>query len=162
MHRLLSKSTLFCRISWVLRFLLVFVAWQGPIPYVHCHGTLANSSDQHSSWLTEHLHHHASVGTDASVNFGWHLHTSVPGSESDDSHEPKHKQDLPFLKFGATDALTDTVSRCSGSSDWAFNLAQPRCSELVVVKTLDRLHTHFFDSFAPTLPLPLRFSILRS
>ncbi|WP_261365427.1 hypothetical protein [Anatilimnocola floriformis] len=43
---------------------------------------------------------------------------------------------------------------------WTVTTGQIHSGHTLTVDLAD--HNHFFDSFAPTLPLPLRFSILRS
>lgn len=150
----------------VLRCLLLLAAWQGPVPWVHCHGTLAASSDGVSSWLAKHLQaYHPTTAPFSDACFGWHVHYGFPGAPSDDSDEPSPND---------RDCLPVSVSAQGLSASWLratvetpalaalpLDLHQDGVGLLVGSPTR-HLTSHFFDAFAPSLPLPLRFCVLRT
>lgn len=156
----LSRSP-FKPLGWVLRCLLVCAAWQGPVPYAHSHCSLVGSRDRQFSSSMEHLHHRATVGTDADAHSGWHLHVSLPVRKGTAPSDLQHEQEVPLLNFESSQSLTDPLVRSAQLISWLSAPAQQTC-RATIAPDVCIARTHFFDSFAPTLPLPLRFSILRS
>lgn len=143
------------------RCLLILAAWQGPIPWCHCHGTLANTSDSESTWLSDHLRsYHSAALAFLNVDFGWHMHVAFPEApgEDDGSTAPKRRELLP--QVDATTSLMESarllIELPAIDSAVVAQLAAP-CSGA----DAPDVSAHFFDSFAPSLPLPLRFCIAR-
>ena len=156
MRRLYVASTRWCAVS--LRVCVVLAAWQGPIPWFHSHGTLAQACDD--LWLIEHLRfYHSAAQTCPSECSGWHFHYGFPGSPADDSGPAPD---------GALHQATvmEAAARCSGLlSAWhAPPLAAIGTADDVVGSACgispEAIRFHFFDAFAPTLALPLRFCCL--
>ncbi len=155
------QPTSMSRLAVALRVCLLTAAWQGPIPWFHCHGTLANAPEAAKSWLAEHLkERHPSVTPYANVGFGWHFHCNFPGSPGDDPQQSPEdgRGYLPVLLSGdhadCSMRLVSGLSVLAGSAlldqtrvDCALQGGRPRS-------------TRFFDAFAPTLALPLRFGVL--
>jgi len=146
-----------------LRWLvMVLVALQGPIPWCHCHGTLANSPDSFS-WLGDHLQsYHVSVSPLANVVFDWHFHVEMPNSSSDD---PDQSSDLDRDRLpitSSTDRLSVQLADSARSTCQAVLVTDLKheCANALLVDSQNS--ANFFDAFAPTLPLPLRFCVLRS
>ncbi len=157
------KKTGFWRCTLSLRCLvLVLVALQGPIPWCHCHGTLANSPDSFS-WLGDHLRsHHVTVSPLANHFFGWHFHVDVSNSSGDNPDQPADQDRDRLPTTNSTDGLTVLLADNARSSPQAA-VVDDRSHECAVAMLVGLQNTaHFFDSFAPTLPLPLRFCVLRS
>lgn len=157
----LSRSP-FKPLGWVLRCLLVCAAWQGPIPYAHSHCSLAGVHGHHSCLSMEHLHHHATVGTDADAHSAWHLHVSLPVRKGTERSDLQHEQEVPLLNFESSQSLTDPLVRSAQLISWHSAPAPQTYREFIIPPDVCIARTHFFDSFAPTLPLPLRFSVIRS
>lgn len=157
-----SKKTGIGRWVQSLRWLLlVLVALQGPIPWCHCHGTLTNSPDSFS-WLGDHLRsHHVSVSPLANDSFGWHFHVDVPnsGDHPDRPAEPDRDR-LPTTN--STDGFSVLLADNARTTYQAVSVddLSHECAIAMLVGSQNT--AHFFDSFAPALPLPLRFCVLRS
>lgn len=141
-----------------LQWVLLFSAWQSPIPWCHCHGTLAAEEATDRCWLAEHLHaYHPQAGLFANVFFDLHFHADFPTEPGDDSHEstPRKPARLPApqIEFAAVSVPAPAIC------DVSF-LATDELSPSVVVAP-DGANT-FFERYAPNLALPLRFGVLRS
>lgn len=155
-RRLGNASPRWCAVG--LRICVVLAAWQGPIPWFHSHGTLAQATDD--LWLIKHLQtcHHA-TGTCSNEGLGWHFHCGFPGPPTDDSgpvsegvwHRAPVIVTAPFslgeLSMGQVSAaaIIDMVDANLGPCTGVW----PKTSPL-----------HFFEAFAPSLALPLRFCCL--
>lgn len=158
-----SKKTGIGRWVQSLRWLLlVLVVLQGPIPWCHCHGTLASAPGSFS-WLGDHLQsHHASVSPLASDSFGWHFHVDVPNSSGDNPDQPAEPDRDRSPTTNTTDGLSVLLA------DNALNTHQVALDDdlshkrAIAMLVGSQNTAHFFDSFAPTLPLPLRFCVMRS
>lgn len=166
MTRLLTcapKKPGLCRWILSLRWLvLVLVALQGPIPWCHCHSTLANSPDSFS-WLGDHLRsHHVSVSPVANHFFGWHFHVDLSNSSSENPDQPANQDRDRLPTANTTDGLTVLLADNAGSEHQTVLVDDRsyKCVHAMLVGSQNA--AHFFDSFAPTLPLPLRFCVMRS
>lgn len=148
-------------LSLAVRCLLALAAWQGPIPWCHCHGTLVHANDADASWLSEHLQsYHTAALALLNVDFGWHFHVAFPDApgQDDDSSAPKRRELLP--QIDATTSLLESsrlfVEIPAIDSAILVQVIAPRCSGDAL-----SMSAHFFDGFAPSLPLPLRFCVSR-
>jgi hypothetical protein len=148
----------------VLRCLLCMAAWQGPIPWVHCHSTQADSSSEASSWLVAHLRlHHPTVDSHAHGFLPWHLHAEPPGCLPDDPSQPRVPRPERLLIASLGDAIASSLERSTGmSGPVAVPLALPQGSLLAAAGSNQTpCSGHFFDAFAVALSLPLRFGVAR-
>jgi hypothetical protein len=144
---------------------MLLAAWQGPMPWLHRHGTLADSDLSRAPlWLARHLQtYHASVSPFAGVFFGWHLHALFPGTSTDDPDQPQRTEQFRLPATSGAEAWADQLA--SSGSGLSMSLAAqiefqqrgpagpggPESSPA----------GHFFERFAPSLPLPLRFCVAR-
>lgn len=158
MHQLKCKRSTFTVVS---RCLLLIAAWQGPIPWCHCHGTLANTAQASSTWLAEHLiSYHSTALAFLNVDFGWHFHVAFPSKPGDDdgSSPMQHRELLP--QTNSSTMLVDCARQLAEiASVEAVPFSQIASARLEA--NAPTLSAHFFDGFAPSLPLPLRFCIAR-
>lgn len=157
MHQLTCKRPVF---TLVTRCLLLVAAWQGPIPWCHCHGTLANAAHSDTTWLAEHLSsYHSAMLAYLDVDFGWHFHVAFPAEpgSSDGSKPSTHRELLPQSHDST---LTDCARQLAEISTVNAVVA-PSIASIRFEATAPTLSAHFFDGFAPSLPLPLRFCIAR-
>ncbi len=143
------------RISVCFRILLLLAVWTGPIPYCHCHGTMIGVDANCPSWLLNHLQaFHADSPLRTDVSLGWHLHFSTP-ENSEDGESTWAK----WLSFSGTPSA---VSACLQDLRLADRLILPlwnvtcRNSQPIASRV-----AFFFESFAPSLPLPLRLGVIR-
>jgi len=155
-------------LSLLLRLVLLIAAWQGPIPWCHSHAPQATAET--GTWLAEHLQSHHQESPDSRQGsrgnglLGWHFHADFPTRPTGDE-APTPGQ--PPAEFPASSVGGLRVADWHGGdrqlalSQWLLP-AKP-CS--VFSSTIERALTcapgSFFDGYAATLPLPLRFSILR-
>lgn len=141
--------------SLLLRMVLVLAVWTGPVPYCHCHGTLNDPAAQSFNWLGKHLQ--AYHGTDvlfADIEFGWHLHLPDPSEEEEEQSEwlawsSGAQKVVSHCRTNRTDGLWGSL--------WPL---MPRQTFAPATAAESRTRS-FFATFAPTLPLPLRFGISR-
>lgn len=145
----------------VARCLLLVAAWQGPIPWCHCHGTLANTAESASTSLAEHLNsYHSTALAFLNVDFGWHFHATFPAEPGDDdgSAPTRHRELLPQPNDSAM--LVDCARQLAEIAPIdAVPVSQLASTRLEA--DAPTLSAHFFDGFAPSLPLPLRFCVAR-
>jgi hypothetical protein len=152
---------------WLRAVLVLWVAWQGPLPWCHVHGSLASAaSGQRTTpsqiWLAEHLRsHHGAIDPSVCQSFPLHFHFDFPASSGDPDQSTNHQ--TPRLPPGDSQLAHQT----------AFNRLAPTplavtpgcdlaCLALVAAKQDGAPETlHFFDRFAPSLALPLRFCVIR-
>lgn len=142
------------RLSHLLRLVLVLAVWTGPVPYCHCHGTLNDASAQSFDWLGRHLQ--AYHGTDdlfAEIDFGWHLHLPDPVEEDTDQQE--------WLScWDSSKTISSTGQVCLGGHGYAVAIRSAYSPTFGAMTAVGNSRS-FFSSFAPTLPLPLRFGVIR-
>ena len=165
-HQTKSKSQSFTgasRWSVALRLFMLLAAWSGPMPWCHCHGTLSDADLASApAWLAKHLQsYHGSVSPVASIFFGWHMHAVYPGTSTDDPDQPKRAEQ--FRLPAAGESLADHLNRPADA--WSVSIAPQIEHPAGRLFGLGELQQHcaasFFDRFAPTLPLPLRFCVAR-
>lgn len=149
------------RAATILRCLLVTAAWQAPLPFLHCHGTLATSTVAGSPWLAEHLRtHHADVDPHSPHLFGWHLHFGVPESDDTpaDAPVPRRCHLVVATSFASGDAVGGLAgTTADGTRDVAL-LAPPSPSS----RAASAFRRVGVDADgAPTVPLTLRYCSLR-
>jgi hypothetical protein len=157
MHQLKCKRPFF---RLVARCLLSAAAWQGPIPWCHCHRTLANTAQSASTWLAEHFNsYHSAALAYLNVDLGWHFHVAFPSDHGGNkSSKPSpHRELLPQSK---DPTLTDCARQLAEISP-VNAVVMPSTASTRLEATAPTLSAHFFDGFAPSLPLPLRFCIAR-
>lgn len=142
----------------MLRCFVMFAVWTGPIPYLHCHGALDSASEAGLVQLAKHLSRYHKCDRDClSKNYDWHFHLAVPTSGEDDSVPPTQ---LLSANGGST-----AIS--SIGADWQRDrLLLPNFlvgAGFVETPVPGRQHLSrsFYDSYARTLPLPMRFSVVR-
>jgi hypothetical protein len=141
--------------------ILLSLAWQGPIPWCHSHGTWNQLPVASRSWLASHLcaYHPGDSGCTGEC-LGWHFHAVFPGTNPEDAPqqpgtdigqlavpapcdvecEPLSRH-LPFLRLPSQDSRHGSVAVASAGT-WDGG-------------------THFFDCFAPSLAFPVRLGVLR-
>ncbi len=159
------RGTGLSRWALVLRCFLLFAAWQGPMPWFHCHGTLADSPGEMSAWLVEHLRsHHPSATPFSPTSFGWHVHVDLPGSSSEGSDQPSPREQERLPVSNAVDCLSASLAPTTAgmSTPLASRLDLLQGGASLAAGAQTRLPAHFLDAFAPSLPLPLRLCVLRA
>lgn len=60
------------------RVLCVLLAWTGPVPVVHDHGTLANATVCNNAFAEHLAHFHGAIDPEADLRLGWHFHWIWP------------------------------------------------------------------------------------
>ncbi|WP_254513658.1 hypothetical protein [Anatilimnocola floriformis] len=145
----------------VVRVLLIlWAAWHGPLPWCHSHGTLGNTTAGDQGFLRAHLlSHHGSVDPCCSVCFGWHFHIDFPPGEND-SEGARSTLSLRHLTSGLQEAnLTALVKSAADATDCnaCMSVVAPTFAQPTVCDPVE----HFFDGFAPSLAMPLRFGVIR-
>ena len=150
------------RWSLALRVLLLVSAWQGPLPWWHSHGGIAGASEQDSIWLVEHLQcWHPGLEAASADSLGWHMHWGYPSSTGSTGQPTPRTQDR-VLGTNHFDAhLLSPQRSCSTWTTSVLPLNNRGDLAIVRLQGQPRRARHFFDGFAPTLPLPLRFCIAR-
>lgn len=144
----------------VRALLILWSAWNGPLPWCHSHGTLANASIVDQNILREHLRsHHAFVEpTTSDVDFGWHFHMELP-SEGHGAPERLHLRQMIATAGGSgLDGTIRVAGVSEGTATYIGSLAAQRPN---AQSEGNSPVTHFFDGFAANLSLPLRFGVLR-
>lgn len=149
----------------LLRLVLLLAAWQGPIPWCHNHATGVTAES--TTWLIEHLKsHHRSVEPQCQAAchqglLGWHFHADFPMRPAGD--EGSQPGQLPS-EFPASTISDVRIADASGNG--RLLTLSPRLSAEpgpadAWTTALANSPVSFFDGYAATLPLPLRFCILR-
>lgn len=143
--------------SVVLRFVLLISVWQGPIPWFHCHGSLA-AEGEIQPWLAKHLRsHHPTIPQAAKIDFGWHCHFDLPTTDSEDQ---PNKSPKPRVVISATETLTPvSISGEIHPSSRFMRLPMKALGMSPPGLTTAGVNQHFYDSFAESLAMPLRFCV---
>ena len=156
-----SRVSKYC-CALALRCCLLLASWQGPIPWCHCHGALAADLEVANPSLVQHLQlRHPTLAGSSQLEFGWHMHCDFPGSPDDDPHHRSdHARCISPVIVPCDHALDYAVRPCMDC--WILaNVASNRTDEVSGSLAGSQHRTvHFFDAFAPTLALPLRFGVL--
>lgn len=138
--------------------LIVWAAWQGPLPWCHAHGTLSNSAAASQRFLQAHLcSHHAGVDPCCDVCFRWHVHYDFPAQ----GDVPEHDGNRPVRTTSAELVDSGLNQRVECSSVCFAAVASELPGDLLAEQLSAAAPQHFFDGFAPDLAPPLRFGILR-
>jgi hypothetical protein len=151
-----------CGSLW-LRFVLVLTMWQGPIPWVHCHGTVADSSVSADmlSWFSVHLRsHHACVQCERPVDLGWHTHFDMPQTPADES-DRNSRTSHDCLPASHLQTLDLQMSVSASSAAISLIAVDVHCVSMMTAMAQTRQASHFYASFAPAMSLPARFCIAR-
>lgn len=152
------------RWTWVLRCVLLFGIWQGPKPWCHSHGTLTNSPDV--CWCTsfdEHLRsHHPAVDPLSNLFLGWHVHVAPPGTPNGDSDQGPKSNPQPLPQASSFDSQTGGIARAEllDGVSTALLIEQQQGAAGTASKAQLPRAAHFLDTFAPSLPLPLRLCVM--
>lgn len=149
--------------AWAM--LLILLAWQGPIPVCHAHGTL-KAERLPSLELASHLLENHAVGEASSESFiDWHWHWVMP-----DDLLTKHSDNCPHSSPDEHESISELRP-----------VIQVQCVEIepamattfgeMLVDRIDILHRHhlrrqdlptsFLMTFASDLSLPERLSVFR-
>lgn len=161
-----NTSAMRTRASRLLSVLvLLAVAWQGPAPCCHCHGTLARPGSLPYSWLAAHLQaSHPRTALFGDQFFGWHVHFGSPMAPSGDPAGSSRTEQNRLSTASSShvirsigEAARDGESRLMGATMRASSTRTPQLEW----RALGLANRTFFGNFAATLPLPLRFGILR-
>ena len=140
-----------------LRFVLLISVWQGPIPWFHCHGSLAAAGET-QPWLAKHLRsHHSPVSLFTNIDFDWHCHFDFPTPPSED--EP---QESPHPRLVVSSGATPTPVSLSGEAHLLsrfYRLPVKVTSLSPPGLATAGVNQHFYDSFAESLAMPLRFCV---
>lgn len=147
-----------------LRCVLLVVAWQGPVPWCHAHDAGSVDSGDRDVRLLEHLcSYHAGEALADAPSLGWHIHVDFP-------HQPASGTDSTPLgaefEFSSRLAGDSRVADPSGDSVLAgLALGDPllgapagQFSGRGLMSGCGHL---FFEAYASSLPLPLRFGVIR-
>jgi hypothetical protein len=141
--------------------LIVWAAWQGPVPWCHAHGTLGNTEVDSHAFLRSHLSsHHAAIDPCGDLHFCWHVHYDFPtqGNESpnQDGNRPVRTTNAELTTSGLNNLVRIAAIDCLNAAADTTG-----CATLAAQLTPADGAQHFFDGFAPELAPPLRFGILR-
>ena len=150
-------------IAW--RFgLLVLLAFQGPLSHCHCHGTLVNSSADAGPWLLPHLQScHPAVDPTENLFLGWHLDLPLPGNSPE---EPSPTQGELTQQAILVSAESSGVSHLVGWLSLLSPAFHPFNHSILLTDRLwaqngsSTRSRHFFETYATTLALPLRFNVV--
>jgi len=79
-------------LSGMLRLCLIVSMWNGPLPWLEAHGSLAHSEELNSH-LAQHLSQfHPTADLFQSAAFDWHLHFFFPGNAPTEAPAPEQPQ----------------------------------------------------------------------
>lgn len=148
---------------WLRLFMLVTI-WQGPFPWYHSHGTLANLQSTAPTEFVDHLRtQHASVDPLSNVDFGWHLHFLLPNSSGEDPQQSAPPKQDQLLIVTSVDCFIAHFARTHANPEIQFeSRADLQGSGTILTeRSQTRFSGHFYDAFASSLPLPLRFCVSR-
>jgi hypothetical protein len=145
----------------LLRCCLLLAIWQGPLPWCHCHGVLRADESPSTVTLAAHLQSFHRVVTPYAETTGWHWHF-LPDPADPDSTDAPDRDDARVPSRLVCDSLAEVLS----------SLLRPAVATSVAeldaqrgptanVAAASEVAVHFYLTFAPTLPMPLRFSVAR-
>jgi len=101
-----------------LRVLFVLLAWTGPVPVMHDHGTLANAAVCNSAFAQHLADFHGAIDPEADLFFGWHLHWIWPSDSMPAESSQPHFSHAPILASGWNHNLAVNLS----SQAWDLSL----------------------------------------
>lgn len=141
--------------------LIIWAAWQGPVPWWHSHGTLANSAANSQEFLREHLSlHHSAIDPCDDLHFCWHVHFDFP-AQSKDSSNPEGNRPVGATNAELAPCGHHQLARTAASDGLSTAIDVTDGGVLAAQLSPNSGGQHFFDGFAPELALPLRFGVLR-
>lgn len=159
------------RTAWLLamRWMILLLLWQGPIPWCHSHELWAGADEEaHSASVTcecewpllEHLYTFHSADRDsAQPATGWHLHWVMPEVDEDALPPGPASSELP----GAAPSVILTGGQdstfASMSASWLLESVSGLGAGFADVRPA--VPCHFLDSYAASLAMPLRLGIMR-
>ncbi len=96
--------------------------------------------------------------------WGWHFHFAYPGYDPDDPSRPTESESgrLPMSHEADSQLVQFDRSEATGLVAVSDLIDLPGPALLALTQAFDPDVGHFFDGFAPTLPLPMRLGISRS
>lgn len=152
-----------------MHLLLILLAWQGPVPICHAHGTLATDALR-SPELAGHLvEAHADLNPTADIFFDWHWHWVLPCELA--SHpglsEHEHSDHIPggHHVHGQWESSLILANDSATEQPWGeqwYPLPKFKYANKDFTSTLKLgLPTHFLQTFAADLSLPQRLSVFR-
>lgn len=147
-----------------LRFVLLIVAWQGPMPWCHSHDIGVTDPVASDVRLLAHLcTYHAGESLAAAQPLGWHLHVDFPHQPTQGSDSTPLGAEFEFSSRLVGDSRLAEASWGDLLAELAFwNLPLREPAEHVSGRALMSGRGHrFFDAYASSLPLPLRFGVIR-
>jgi hypothetical protein len=147
-----------------LRLALLIVAWQGPIPWCHAHDTGLVDPGVGNVRLLEHLRsYHAGESLAGARPLGWHFHVDFPHQPTSGTDSTPLGAEFEFSSRLAGDLRVAEPSWGAALSDLAFgNLPLREPADHVSCRVLmSGYGNRFFDAYASSLPLPLRFGVIR-
>jgi hypothetical protein len=141
--------------------LLVCASWQGPVPYWHAHGPLAGEVGPTFARRVEHLRsRHATDPLRYARAHAWHFHVDFPGPMRDGPNAPRVTEQSRVPATSITDGLASLITDSLRVGYLFVGGCQSRASGLQRYLADDsRGPAHFYDAYAPTLALPLRFCV---
>lgn len=146
-------------LSAILRVLLIFAAWTGPVPYLHCHCSLRTATGEYAARLSEHLRtQHTRTAMYSDEGIGWHFHYCNCNLPGDELGQNGGQRILPGPNCRAS------IDHAAADQDFA-RLFAPALDLPDGSATLDDspavVPTSFYLNYAASLPLPLRFGVVR-
>jgi hypothetical protein len=146
------------RMGFWLRVLLLLAGWQGPLPWCHCHDTLAHAS---APALEGHLRsHHPSVSLLADVCLGWHIHAALPGAPSDDPTQPQIPRQFRQVAVSSGETITppsDVAEQWFPMADLGLQVDHAFAAEVASRAPV----TQFFSVASSSAPLLTQFCVAR-
>lgn len=167
---MMNSKAIFSRLRHCrMHLLLMLLAWQGPVPICHAHGTLATDS-LNSPELAGHLvQAHSDLNPTADIFFDWHWHWVLPCELASHPGSTDHEQSNQFPgghhchgEWESSIILAnDTVAEQSWSERW-YPLPEFTYANTDLTPALKLgLPSHFLQNFAAELSLPQRLSVYR-
>jgi hypothetical protein len=151
---------------------LLLVSWQGPIPWCHSHESLhsfaksfdsrCESSPPQTNLVTHLAIYHGERLHRTTTSLGWHFHIGYPQPAAPDSSDPNGSpQEFPTTLGGVDCGPLVAKSEAGRTEITDVRLAAWNQDSLTRGIAERPAAGRFFDHFAPNLPLPLRFGVIR-
>lgn len=160
---------------WLLamRWLILLLLWQGPIPWCHSHELWAGAGEEARSVsvdcdvmcgcdrsLLDHLYAFHSADRDSThTSTGWHLHWVIPEVDKDTLPPGPATSELPGAEpsvviTGGQDSMLASIS-----AKWLLETVSGLGASFADVRP--SVPRHFLDTYAASLAMPLKLGILR-
>ncbi len=146
-----------------LRWLLLLAVWQGPLPWLHAHGTLGDFDFPGNLWLVQHLQqHHPAMETEVGGCLGWHVHIFYPCSSPEEREHSLAPVCEQFLAGNTGSHLTTALIRALwDQSDILQQTAFQKFQTLSLFCRTPGLSPCFYERYAVELAMPMRFCVVR-